>query len=163
MYTIIGLGNPGEEYAETRHNTGKMALEVIEKKGIKAKFIHQDTFMNKTGTAVAKVVKSKSAAKKLIVIYDDLDLPVGSMRISWNRGSGGHKGLESIVRAVKTKEFIRIRIGIGKKSDVEKYILNKFTPKEREELKKVFKKVAEAVEVIVEEGLEEGMNQFNGK
>lgn len=168
MYTIIGLGNPGEEYAETRHNAGKMALEVVEKKGAKgssrlggAKYIHQDTFMNKSGTAVAKVVKSKVALKKLIVIYDDLDLPLGSMKISFNRGSGGHKGLESIVRAVKTKEFIRIRIGIGKKSDIEKHILGRFTPKEKEELKKVFKRVADAVEVIVEEGLESGMNQFN--
>ncbi|MHB1330406.1 MAG: aminoacyl-tRNA hydrolase [Minisyncoccota bacterium] len=161
MYTIIGLGNPGVQYEETRHNTGKMALEAVLKKGVKAKFIHQDTFMNKSGIAVSKVIKSKSQAKKLIVLYDDLDLPVGSMRISWNRGSGGHKGLESIARAIKTKEFIRIRIGIGKKADVEKHILNKFTPKERDELKKVFKRVAEAVEVIVEDGLERGMNQFN--
>lgn len=161
MYTIIGLGNPGEEYALTRHNTGKLALEVVEKKGLKLKVIHQDTFMNKSGSAVAKAVKSKKAAEKLIVIYDDLDLPLGSMKVSFNRGSGGHKGLESIIRAVKTKEFIRIRIGIGKKADVEKHILGKFTPKEREELKKVFKRVADAVETIVEEGLQPAMTKFN--
>ena len=119
MYTIIGLGNPGVEYEKTRHNTGKMAVDALESKNVKAKYIHQDTFMNKSGSAVAKVVKSKKAAEKLIVIYDDLDLPLGTMKISFNRGSGGHKGLESVVRAVKTKEFIRIRIGIGKKSDVE--------------------------------------------
>ena len=161
MYTIIGLGNPGEEYAETRHNTGKMALEAIEKKGVKAKFIHQDTFMNKSGVAVAKLVKSKKAASKLVVIYDDLDLPIGTMRVSWNRGSGGHKGLESVIRAVKTKEFIRIRIGIGKKSDIKKHILGKFTPKEKEELKKVFKKVVSAAELIVSEGYESAMTEFN--
>jgi len=161
MYTIIGLGNPGEEYAETRHNTGKMALEAIEKKNIKAKLIRQDTFMNKSGVAVAKLVKSKKAASKLVVIYDDLDLPIGTMRVSWNRGSGGHKGLESVIRAVKTKEFIRIRIGIGKKSDIKKHILGKFTPKEKEELKKVFKKVVSAAELIVSEGYESAMTEFN--
>jgi len=161
MYTIIGLGNPGEEYAETRHNTGKMAIEALEKKDVKIKFIKQDTFMNKSGSAVSKVIKSKKAAEKLIVIYDDLDLPLGTMKISFNRGSGGHKGLESIIRAVKTKEFIRIRIGIGKKSDIEKHILGKFTPKERDELKKVFKNVIGAVETITEHGLERAMTEFN--
>ncbi|MBX4195381.1 aminoacyl-tRNA hydrolase [Candidatus Parcubacteria bacterium] len=161
MYTIVGLGNPGDEYAETRHNTGKMAVEALGKHGVGAKLILQDTFMNKSGFAVAKVVKSKKAAEKLIVIYDDLDLPVGVMRISWNRGSGGHKGLESVIRAVKTKEFIRIRIGIGKKEPVEKHILGKFTPKEKGEIKKVFKKVTEAVEAIIEHGLPRAMSEFN--
>ena len=161
MYTIIGLGNPGEEYELTRHNTGKMAVDALENKEVKAKYIHQDTFMNKSGSAVAKVIKSKKAASKLIVIYDDLDLPFGVMKISWNRGSGGHKGLESVIRAVKTKEFIRIRIGIGKKGDVEKHILGKFTPKEREELKKLFKNLVTAVEVLIEDGLEPAMTQFN--
>mgnify|MGYP003441252848 CR=1 FL=1 len=161
MYTIIGLGNPGVEYEKTRHNTGKMAVDALESKNVKAKYIHQDTFMNKSGSAVAKVVKSKKAAEKLIVIYDDLDLPLGTMKISFNRGSGGHKGLESVVRAVKTKEFIRIRIGIGKKSDVEKHILGKFTPKEQLELKKVFKNLVTAVETIVAEGYESAMTQFN--
>jgi PTH1 family peptidyl-tRNA hydrolase len=161
MYTIIGLGNPGVEYEKTRHNTGKMAVDALESKNVKAKYIHQDTFMNKSGSAVAKVVKSKKAAEKLIVIYDDLDLPLGTMKISFNRGSGGHKGLESVVRAVKTKEFIRIRIGIGKKADVEKHILGKFTPKEQLELKKVFKNLVTAVETIVAEGYESAMTQFN--
>lgn len=161
MYTIIGLGNPGVEYEKTRHNTGKMAVDALESKNVKAKYIHQDTFMNKSGSAVAKVVKSKKAAEKLIVIYDDLDLPLGTMKISFNRGSGGHKGLESVVRAMKTKEFIRIRIGIGKKADVEKHILGKFTPKEQLELKKVFKNLVTAVETIVAEGYESAMTQFN--
>lgn len=161
MYTIIGLGNPGEEYKETRHNTGKMAVESLEKRDLKAKFIRQDTFMNKSGSAVAKAIKSKKAAEKLIVIYDDLDLPVGTMRVSFDRGSGGHKGLESVIRAVKTKAFIRIRIGIGKKEPIEKHILGKFTPKEKLELKKVFKKVGDAVEVIIEHGLPRAMSEFN--
>src|SRR3989344_192452 len=123
MYIVVGLGNPSAKYAKTRHNTGRMAADNVRDKVSGIKVFVPDTFMNKTGSAVAKVVKSKRAAEKLIVIYDDLDLPLGTMRISYNRGSGGHKGLESIIRALKTREFIRIRIGIGKKSDVEKHIL----------------------------------------
>lgn len=160
-YTIVGLGNPGEEYALTRHNTGKMAVEALLKRDIFAKYIHLDTFMNKSGVGVAKAIKSKKAAEKLIVIYDDLDLPIGTVRLSFNRGSGGHKGIESIIRAIKTKEFIRIRIGIGKKNDVEKHILSKFTPKEMLELKKVFKRVGDAVETIVDEGLDKAMTLHN--
>ena len=156
MYIVVGLGNPGEEYANTRHNSGRMAaVELghgVSKWTRRVRILIPDTFMNKTGTAVAKMVKSKKAAEKLIVIYDDLDLPLGTLKISYNRGSGGHKGLESIIRALKTKEFIRIRIGIGKKKDVEKHILGNFTKLETDTLKKVFKKVSEAVEVIVEEG-----------
>lgn len=160
-YTIVGLGNPGEEYKGTRHNTGKMAVEALEKAEVEGKYLHLDTFMNKSGSGVAKSVKSKKAAEKLIVIYDDLDLPLGTMRLSFDRGSGGHKGLESIIRALKTKAFIRVRIGIGKKPDVEKHILGKFAPKEQVELKKVFKRVVEAVETITDEGLEKAMTKFN--
>jgi PTH1 family peptidyl-tRNA hydrolase len=162
MYTIVGLGNPGAEYAETRHNTGRLAIEALEKKKLNGiKLVHLDTFMNKSGSGVAKVIKSKKAAEKLVVIYDDLDLPLGVVKMSFDRGSGGHKGIESIVRAIKTKAFIRIRIGIGKKNDVEKHILGKFTPREKEELNKVFKKVISAVEVLVEQDLQAAMTTCN--
>lgn len=162
MYIVVGLGNPGEEYRETRHNTGRMAAAVVDSRELAGvKVLEPDTFMNKTGSFVAKKVKSKAAAKKLVVIYDDLDLPLGAMRISYNRGSGGHKGVESIERALKTREFIRIRIGIGKKGDVEKHILSRFTPKELEELKSVFKRAAMAVETIASDGYEKAMTEFN--
>ena len=162
MYTIVGLGNPGLEYAATRHNTGRMAVEALAKKEIKGvKLVHLDTFMNKSGSGVAKAVKSKKAAEKLVVIYDDLDLPIGTMKISYDRGSGGHKGVESIIRALGTKAFIRVRIGIGKKSDVEKHILGKFTPREKEILKKVFKRVVSAVETLSESGLQAAMTEAN--
>ena len=162
MYIIVGLGNPGEEYVHTRHNTGRLALAYLEKKELKGiKFIHLDTFMNKSGSATAKVVKSKKAVEKLIVIHDDLDLPLGTFKISYGRGSGGHKGVESIIKALKTKEFIRIRIGIGKKGDVEKYILGEFKKSELETIKKVFKRASEAVQMIVEEGITRTMTEFN--
>ncbi|MBX4189010.1 aminoacyl-tRNA hydrolase [Candidatus Parcubacteria bacterium] len=174
MYTIVGLGNPGEAYAETRHNTGRMALEALSKKEIDGiKLISLDTFMNKSGSGVAKVIKSKKAAEKLVIIYDDLDLPLGTMKISYNRGSGGHKGIESIIRALKTEAFIRVRIGIspvtpsGKikkplgEKNVERHILGKFSPKEALIFKKVLKRVVEAVETLSAEGLQTAMTQFN--
>lgn len=134
-WVIVGLGNPGEEYKNTRHNAGRMALEYFAKqndlpemkedrknkthvsKGALGKtllaLIAPDTYMNKSGNAVTRYIKSQKAAERLIVVYDDLDLPLGEMKLSYNRGSGGHKGLESVIRAVKTKKFTRVRIGIS--------------------------------------------------
>lgn len=169
MYLIVGLGNPGTEYARTRHNVGRMVADFLTGKVEGVKIVTPDTFMNKTGGAVAKAVKSKKAAQKLIVIHDDMDLPLGTIRISYNRGSGGHKGVESIIQALKTKEFIRLRIGIGsprsakaKKSEVvEKHILGEFKKSEMELLTKVFERVEKAIEVIVERGLTQAMTEFN--
>lgn len=167
MYIVVGLGNPGSEYAGTRHNTGRMATDFVEDKVSGVKVLIPDTFMNHSGKFVVKHVKSKKAAEKLIVIYDDLDLPLGTMKISYNRSSGGHRGLESIIKALKTKEFIRIRIGISPKkkpigpSYVEKHILGEFRKPEMEILKKLFKKVAEAVEMIKSSGLAPAMTEFN--
>lgn len=176
MYIVVGLGNPSEEYARTRHNTGRMCADFVSEKVKGVKVVVPDTFMNHSGKAVAKVVKSKKAAEKLIVIYDDLDLPLGSMKISYNRGSGGHNGLESIIKALKTREFIRIRVGIapvtpsGKMKqrpsggdELEKHILSEFKKPEMEALKKVFKNVVTAVEVIKESGYEQAMTEFNSK
>jgi len=162
MYIIVGLGNPGEKYENTRHNTGRIAVDYLSRsRNLDAKFVVPDTFMNKSGLAVAKVVKSKMAAQKLIVVYDDLDLPLGKIKISYNRNSGGHKGVESVIRALKTKEFIRIRIGIGKEKDVEKHILSPFKKSEIVILKDVFKQVEAAVLTIVEKGLPAAMSEFN--
>lgn len=174
MYIVVGLGNPGEEYARTRHNTGSLAVEFLREKGLEGvKLVTLDSYMNRSGAAVAKLVKSKKAAEKLIVIYDDLDLPLGSMKISYNRSSGGHRGLQSIIRALKTEAFIRIRVGISPSTPsgklkkpkgergVEKFILGEFRKPELEILKKVFKRAADAVEVITEEGLSPAMTRFN--
>lgn len=173
MHIVVGLGNPGEEYAKTRHNTGRMAADFVAEKVDGVKVFVPDTYMNKTGAAVAKVVKSKKAAEKLIVIYDDLDLPLGTLKVSFNRSSGGHRGVESIIRALKTEAFVRIRLGVspstpsGKlkkpkgEKEVEKFILGEFKKPEMEVLKKVFKKVAEAVETISEESLQKAMTEFN--
>lgn len=173
MYIVVGLGNPGEEYACTRHNTGRMCADFLSEKVKGIKVLTPDTFMNHSGKFVAKHVKSKKAAEKLIVIYDDLDLPIGKLKISYNRSSGGHRGVESIIKALKTEAFIRIRIGIspatpsGKlkkpsgEKDVEKHILSEFKKSESDILKKVFKKVAEAAKELVENGHESAMTKFN--
>lgn len=194
-WVAVGLGNPGEEYTNTRHNTGRMMLEHF---AAKQKFsewkedtkadaeicrgaigknlivlVNPNTFMNKSGSSVAKFVKSVKAAEKLVVVYDDLDLPLGSMKLSFDRGSGGHKGIESIMRAVKTKKFVRIRIGVspttpgGKlkkpqgEREVVRFILARFKEDELDILKKVFKRAGEALESIVTDGREIAMTRFN--
>ena len=190
MFYVIGLGNPGIEYENSRHNTGKMAVEFFAKKNNskKIKIIESREFMNNSGKAVAKFIKPPAFAKatagkeklkksrsleNLIVVHDDIDLPLGTLKISYNKGTGGHRGLDSVVKAVKTKEFARIRIGISpatpkgkiKKPQGEKavidFILNKFKPAELETIKKVFKKVSEAIQTIVTDGRDRAMNMFN--
>lgn len=180
-YSLIGLGNPGEEYKESRHNTGKMAVARLLKDGKiedlkigkKIKIIESEEFMNNSGKAVAKFIKSKKAAQTLIVVHDELDLPLGSLKISYDKSAGGHRGVASIVKALKTQEFIRVRIGIApttptgklKKPQGEQkvldFILGNFSTKEKEVLKKVFKRTTEAIETIVEEGKDRAMNLFN--
>lgn len=190
-YIIAGLGNPGEEYEGTRHNTGRSVVESLtdeefsfDKKSNslvsdakigkeKVKLILPETFMNKSGNAVQYFIKNPKAAEKFIVIYDDFNLPLGKIRISFNRSSGGHNGLESIIKALKTEAFVRVRIGVApEKKDgnakvphgdnmIEKFILGKFKPDEMKELKKIQKTVAEALEVIIGEGREKAMSIYN--
>ena len=194
-WVIIGLGNPDEEHVRTRHNTGRMALEYFAKKKdlgdwkedkksrgfvvrgaigkALAVCVLPNTYMNKSGSAAVHYIKSMKAAEKLVVVYDDLDLPFGTMKISFDRGSGGHKGIESIARAVKTKRFVRVRIGISRankkgepmkpqgEKDVEKFILGEFSSAEFAQLKDIFKRSSEAIEGIILEGREKAMNVFN--
>ncbi|MEK7063573.1 MAG: aminoacyl-tRNA hydrolase [Patescibacteria group bacterium] len=194
-HIIVGLGNPGAEYEGTRHNTGRMLVERLhathdfgewktEKKpkmrwargsiaGKKATLVAPDTFMNNSGQAVAHFVKNKSGAGNTIVVYDDLDLPLGTIKISHDRSSGGHNGVQSVIRSLKTQAFVRIRVGVSPASakgvarkpsgedKVLKFLLGKFTGSELAELKKTFKKAIEAVETIVSEGYQAGMTAHN--
>lgn len=175
MKLVVGLGNPGKEYENTRHNAGRILVETISEKDFskKIKFITPDTFMNNSGKEVVKYIKSKKDLKDLIVIYDDIDLPLGRMRISFNRSSGGHNGLGSVIKALKSEEFLRIRIGVapstptGKtkkpkgEEKVLKFLLGNFKPDELKELKKLSKKVAEAVEAIYSESVGKAMSLYN--
>jgi len=200
MFYIIGLGNPGIEYEGTRHNTGRMAVQkllkdlkiedlkinkkanalVAEGKIGKEKItlILPETFMNNSGKAVAEFIKSKKAAQNLIVVHDDIDLGLGTMKISYNKGTAGHRGLDSVVKAVKTLEFVRIRVGIspasakatagkerlrkpkGEKAVID-FILGKYKPAEMEVLKKVLKEASEAIQTLITESRDKAMNQFN--
>lgn len=195
MFIIAGLGNPDQEYVGTRHNTGRIMLESFrvrhnltewesdkksksliskgEVDGEKVLLVEPETYMNKSGSGVAYFVKSKKATEKLIVIYDDLDLPIGSIKVSFNKSSGGHRGLQSIISALKTEAFLRIRVGIspvtagGKlkkpkgEDAVSKHILGVFKKPEQEILKKVSKRVSDALDVLIKDGREKAMGEFN--
>jgi PTH1 family peptidyl-tRNA hydrolase len=175
MKLVVGLGNPGDEYLKTRHNTGRILVSLIEEKvkGVKIKFLTPDTFMNNSGKAVAQFAKTKKDLENLIVIYDDLDLPLGKIKISFNRSSGGHNGVQSIIKSVKSEEFVRIRVGIapitpsGKikkpqgEKEVLKFLLGEFKKSELEIIKKLSKKIAQIVEAIFSEGREKAMSLYN--
>ena len=194
-YIIAGLGNPGKEYESTRHNTGRIMIEYFrdahnfpewkedkknkalvskEKVGKETVLLMEpNNFMNNSGKSVAPLVASKKAAEKVIVIYDDIDLPIGVIKISWNRSSGGHNGLGSVIKSLKTQEFVRVRVGVSKMSakgvakkpkgeeSVLKFLLGEFKKDEMLEIKKIAKRVSSALEMIIGEGREKAMGEFN--
>jgi len=194
-WIIVGLGNPGGEYKNTRHNAGRLVLEEFrvaqnlpereykktyqalvtkgEVAGKEVLLIEPETYMNDSGKSLVSLVKSKKQATQMVVIHDDIDLPLGTWKFSFNRGSGGQKGVESIAATLKTKEFIRVRVGIlgttptGKPKKpkggeaVVKFVLGKFKEDEMEVLKKVGKEISQALETVLTDGLDRAMNQWN--
>ncbi len=197
-YLFVGLGNPGEEYEESRHSFGRMVLLSLVKKltdgmkiadwrfdkkmkaqitsgsFVKNKFqlLLPANMMNNSGGCVKPLIKSKKDANNVVVIHDDVDLPLGTIKISYHRGSGGHRGVESMVKALKTSEFVRVRLGVApttpsgkiKKPGSEKiidFILGNFKPAEEIEVKKVIKKAKEIVASLIEVGLDKTMNLYN--
>jgi len=228
MYIVVGLGNPGQEYENTRHNAGRMAVEAFAKMfslgefetnkklgslSVKGEIVGKDllaskvaakiqgienikglskkteevmavlpeTFMNKSGKALETLIPTQDGkagkatlkkAEQLIVVQDDLDMPVGKIKILFNRGSGGHKGIESIVRTIKTEAFARIKVGIcpttptgkPKKPTGDKlldFIVGPFKPAELDEMKKTSRAVAEAIATIVLIDRQKAMEVFN--
>lgn len=141
MMLIIGLGNPGKKYEHTRHNIGHMIIDQLKKNELGDLIIAKtETFMNFSGQAVGSLTKNyKLQTKNLIVVHDDIDIPLGEFKIQKGRGAAGHKGVQSIINELKTNDFWRIRIGIcpkrGKPENVEKFVLQKFTKEERKILK----------------------------
>jgi PTH1 family peptidyl-tRNA hydrolase len=194
MFYLVGLGNPGEEYSKTRHNIGRaVLLRVAKKHGLpqpveSAKYagsisegmlyntevtiLLPDTYMNKSGSAVRKLVPDKEEAKRLVVIYDDVDLPVGEIKLSVGRGSGGHNGIESIIGALGTRDFMRIRVGIAgrgffgrvkrpKGENLSKHVLGVFKRGEEKQLAEVDENVDGTLKLIIEKGIDVAMNRFN--
>ncbi len=174
-WILVGLGNPDKEYEGTRHNVGKdILVSLKEKLPKKAKVADLNVYMNNSGGPIKKLISSKKAAEKLVVLHDELDLPLGRVKISFGSSAGGHNGVRSIENALKTRDYVRVRIGISgatpsgklKRPAPEKiadFVLAKFRPPEAEKLKKVKKIVAEALEILLEDGVQAAMTATNAK
>lgn len=187
MYIIVGLGNPSKQYEGTRHNAGFMTLDVLadrynidisEKKhkalcgkgvieGNKVVLLKPQTFMNLSGESVRAAADFyKVAPEEIIVIYDDISLEPGQLRVRKKGSAGGHNGMKNIIAHLGTQDFPRIRVGVGEKSagmDLADYVLGRFSKGERELLEEAFKEGAQAAVAILCDGIESAMNQFNGK
>lgn len=181
---IVGLGNPGEEYADTRHNIGFLVAEAVVARlrnpkvgkafhgrwidgqfaGRAVSVLVPMTFMNRSGDAIAAAVRAGTCdPRKLLVVYDCLDLPFGRIRMRQRGGSGGHRGLQSIIDAVGHSEVPRLRVGIGRPDDAGTvdYVLGPWNAEEREGLSDVIDTAAEAVLNAVRKGVVAAMNQYN--
>lgn len=185
MKLIVGLGNPGTTYAATRHNVGFMVVErlaarfsvTIEGKRFKGRFgkgrwaaesiglLEPGTFMNASGEAVRAAVRELDVSgDELVVAYDDVDFPLGTVRVAQRGSFGGHKGIRSIIAELGTDEFARVRVGIGRptiRGDVSEWVLSPFGEDEIEARDQAIERAAEAVETILRRGVTAAMNQFN--
>lgn len=184
MHIIVGLGNPGREYTRSRHNIGFRCIDAIgERYGIRLKerrrlavighgwiegeevlLARPRTFVNRSGEAVRYLLSRFSTGPgSLVVIYDDMDLPPGRIRIRPKGSAGGHNGMKSIIETIGTQEFPRIRVGIGKpqEGDPVAFVLGCFTPQEEGLMREAVQRVTEAVACLLKEGLEAAMNRFN--
>lgn len=187
MYIIAGLGNPGKNYVGTRHNMGFEVIDTIaakyniniNKEKFKAQFgegrignekvilVKPQTFMNLSGESIREFVEFyKLDSENLIVIYDDISLPVGKLRIRPKGSAGGHNGMKSIIYQIQSDVFPRIKVGVGapenKDYDLADYVLGRFTKEEVETLIPVAVKAASAVETIITAGTEKAMSEYNG-
>ncbi|HYY45019.1 MAG TPA: aminoacyl-tRNA hydrolase [Actinomycetota bacterium] len=183
-WLIVGLGNPGDKYERTRHNSGALVLEELLRRcgaslkshrsgnlvaevalaGERAVLARPNSYMNESGRPVRALLSwYKTSPSRLVVIHDELDLPLGGVRVKWGGGTAGHNGLKSIVSHLGTQGFVRVRVGIsrpGAKETVD-YVLSNFSSAERRELPFVLGDAADAVERIVAAGVERAMNEVN--
>lgn len=186
MKLIVGLGNPGKEYEGTRHNCGFMVIDDLANKlnteinqskfkGLysKVKYHGEDvillkpqTYMNLSGESVIAAMNFfKLDQDDIIVIYDDLDMPVGKLRLRKTGSAGGHNGIKNIIAQLGTQNFYRIKVGVGAKPkgwDLADYVLGRFSSKEREVVDAAIQDAADAVEMIIEKGIDAAMNHYNG-
>ncbi len=184
MYIIVGLGNPGRKYENTRHNMGFIAVDLLAKKygikidkikfkalvgegriaGQKVLLVKPQTFMNLSGQSVVEVMNFyKEEIENLIVIYDDIDIPTGSIRLRKKGSAGTHNGMRNIVYLLGEDTFPRIRVGIGsqKKVDLINYVIGGVSKGEKELLEDALTRAADAAACIVEKGIERAMNEYN--
>jgi len=193
MKLIVGLGNPGRNYSNNRHNVGFICLNHFAKTqcirfdkkqgnarigmgevvGNKIVVARPQTYMNLSGESVNRLRrKFNISLNELLVIHDDLDLPLGRIRIRWGGGSGGHKGVDSIITWLRSQDFLRIRVGIGRpnitedpgeisEADIVDYVLSNFTSDEKQIITMVIPKVSEAILCLLTEGPVAAMNKYN--
>lgn len=186
MKLVVGLGNPGIEYQFTPHNLGFLTIdriaerckvEVVRRRcqaltakvklaGEEVLLAKPETYMNLSGLSVSKLVRDLDfdPASDLIVVYDELDLPMGSIRVRPKGGTAGHNGLESIIGALATEDFARVRLGIAPDHPVRdgaKYLLSQFKKAQLESIDEVLDRAADAVETILQDGVAAAMNRFN--
>ncbi|MCL0071915.1 aminoacyl-tRNA hydrolase [Peptococcaceae bacterium] len=186
MKLIVGLGSPGEKFRDTRHNAGFMVIDALAKdlnidtyrnnnfqallalatlSDVKLVVAKPQTYMNLSGQAVAQIVNwYKILPKDILVIYDDMDLPLGRLRFRSSGSSGGHNGIKSIISCLGTETFNRLRIGIGRPrtKDINEYVLGKFTCDELLVMDKVIECAKDGVKLFVKEGITAAMNKYNG-
>jgi PTH1 family peptidyl-tRNA hydrolase len=192
MKLIVGLGNPGRGYAHNRHNVGFVCLNHFARKqgirfdrkqgkartgtgevaGSQVLLARPQTHMNLSGQSVSRLMKKFNInLNDLLVIHDDLDLPLGKIRISHGSGSGGHKGIDSIISSLGSQDFTRLRVGIGRpateglaeisEADIIAYVLSNFTPEEKQIIVQVIPRASEAIYCLLTEGLVVAMNKYN--
>ena len=188
MKVIAGLGNPGAEYANTPHSIGFEVVDAVARGigaswkgsssfkgelatgllgGVKVLLVKPQTYMNLSGECVSPVLKYHNATiEDLLVVSDDIDLPVGRLRIRKGGSAGGHNGLKSVIERTGSSDFVRLRIGVGRdprsRSNVIGHVLGKFSPEDRQAMDEVVATAAEAVGAIENENLETAMNRYNG-
>ena len=185
MKIIVGLGNPGAQYANTPHSVGFEVVDAIAAEvgaaweakrqfnclmakgtfaGMPVMLVKPQTYMNLSGDSVAPVVKYHNAtAADLLVIQDDIDLPVGRMRVRKNGSCGGHNGIRNIIERLGTQDFARLKLGVGKdKSDVIAHVLGKFDPTTRKTMDLVVAEAVKAAAAILRDGPDRAMNAYNG-
>jgi peptidyl-tRNA hydrolase, PTH1 family len=185
-WLIVGLGNPGQKYIDTRHNAGWHLLDTIVKSqpnfrfdenrnkaliargewaGVRVALIKPQTFMNLSGEAVGAIARFyKVPPDHILVAFDDVDLPVAALRLRPKGGAGGHKGMRSIIQHLGTEEFPRLRLGIGRppgQMPVEAFVLQKFKKDEWEAMLTTYERGVETIKAILTDGLDNAMNQFN--
>jgi PTH1 family peptidyl-tRNA hydrolase len=185
LWLVVGLGNPGDEYAATRHNAGFMLVEraarawgvalrgrlfksrtaLARRGGEEVLLVQPKTFMNRSGAAVRAALDGKQAGPgRLLVVYDDLDIPLGEIRVRKSGRPGTHKGMISIAGEIRSEEFPRIRIGIGPLPpgrDAAEYVLEPFRRNERDDLERGLAQAAEALEMVLDGEIERAMTRFN--
>ena len=185
MFLIVGLGNPGDKYVKTRHNVGFLFLDYLAQRNgiqlgkskwkaevVKTKLYGENvvlvkplTFMNASGTAVAQLKSYyKAPLQNIIVIHDDLDLDFGRLKIVEGRGAGGHNGVRSLIENLGGKEFVRIRVGIGRSEfdqESSSFVLSRFTNDEIQSLESLFSEIEKGLKVYFDKGIIEAMNLIN--